>query len=132
MVESFYTEVLNGTTAADLPARVSATLAPAWTSIGDYSGQSKTREQFTSQLQGFGKVLPDLAWKVEEILEAGNRFVVRGRVTGTPASDFFGVPASGKSFEIMSIDVHTVEDGKIVRSYHVEDWAGALRQLKAQ
>jgi hypothetical protein len=26
-------------------------------------------------------------------------------------------------------DVHTVEDGKIKRTYHVEDWAGAMRQL---
>jgi predicted ester cyclase len=39
------------------------------------------------------------------------------------------VPASGKSFKIMSIDIHTIEDGKIKRSYHVEDWAGAMRQL---
>jgi hypothetical protein len=29
----------------------------------------------------------------------------------------------------MSIDVHTIEDGKIKRSYHLEDWAGAMRQL---
>jgi hypothetical protein len=30
----------------------------------------------------------------------------------------------------MSIDVHTVEGGRIVRTYHVEDWAGAIRQLR--
>jgi hypothetical protein len=37
--------------------------------------------------------------------------------------------ASGKNFKIMAIDVHTVEDGKIKRTYHLEDWAGAMRQL---
>jgi hypothetical protein len=31
----------------------------------------------------------------------------------------------------MSIDVHTIRDGRIVRSYHVEDWMGAVRQLAA-
>jgi len=30
----------------------------------------------------------------------------------------------------MSMDLHTIERGLIVRTYHVEDWAGALRQLR--
>ena len=29
----------------------------------------------------------------------------------------------------MSIDIHTLKDGRIVRSYHVEDWARAMRQI---
>src|SRR5262249_33712641 len=130
-VESFYTGMLNATTAVDLPDRVAATLAPGWVSVGDYSGETKTRDQFLKQLQGFGKLVPDLGWKIEEIIQAGNRYVVRGRASATPAGPFFGVAPSGKRFEIMSIDIHTVEDGKIVRSYHVEDWANALRQVKA-
>jgi predicted ester cyclase len=56
----------------------------------------------------------------------------RRRATGTPTGPLFGVDGKGKSFEIMSIDIHTIEGGKIARTYHVEDWAGALRQLKAQ
>jgi hypothetical protein len=32
----------------------------------------------------------------------------------------------------MSIDVHMLEAGKIARSYHVEDWIGAVRQLSAK
>ena len=40
--------------------------------------------------------------------------------------------SSGKTFEIMSIDVHTVESEKIVKTYHLEDWAGALAQLRAK
>lgn len=132
VVDAFYGQVLNGTRAADLTDRVGKVLAPDWASIGDYQSPAKTREQFTQQLQYFGKLIPNLTWKVEEVIESGNRFIVRGRASGTPAADFFGVPPTGKSFEIMSIDIHTVEGGKIARSYHVEDWAGALKQLKAQ
>ena len=44
----------------------------------------------------------------------------------------FGVNGKGKSFEIMSIDIHTIKDKKIVKTYHIEDWAGALRQLKGK
>ena len=57
---------------------------------------------------------------------------VRGEATGTPSAEFMGTPHSGKSFRVMSIDVHTIEGGKIVHSYHIEDWIGATRQLAAK
>lgn len=66
------------------------------------------------------------------MLVDGDRVIVRGEATGTPAGPFFGVPHGGKSFRIMSIDIHTVKDGKLVTSYHVEDWATAMRQLSAK
>jgi len=45
--------------------------------------------------------------------------------------DFMGMPTDGtKSFKIMTIDVHTVQEGKIIKTNHVEDWATALKQLK--
>lgn len=62
----------------------------------------------------------------------GDKVVVRSRATGTPNGPLFGVDGKGKSFDILTIDIHTVEDGKIVRSYHLEDWAGALQQLKSK
>src|SRR5258705_8986007 len=70
-----------------------------------------------------------LKWEIKEVLVAGDRIIVRGEGSGTPSGTFLGIPASGKSFKIMSIDVHTIEDGKLKRTYHLEDWAGAMRQL---
>jgi hypothetical protein len=32
----------------------------------------------------------------------------------------------------MAIDIHEISDGKIVQSFHVEDWAGALQQLSGR
>jgi hypothetical protein len=42
------------------------------------------------------------------------------------------VNGEGRSFDILTIDIHELEDGVIVRTYHVEDWAGALQQLRGQ
>jgi hypothetical protein len=56
---------------------------------------------------------------------------VRGEATGTPVQPFLGVQPTGKSFRTMSIDVHTVKRGKIVRTYHLENWTVAIRQLGA-
>jgi len=130
LIEGLYREALSRTSAADLQEQLAKRLAPSWESIGDYTGAKKSREAFGAQLAGFGKLIPDLTWKIEELIEAGDRYVVRGRATGTPVGDFFGVPPSGRKFEIMSVDVHTVVEGRIARTYHVEDWASALRQLR--
>ena len=132
VVEAFYLQLLSGATAADVPARAATILAPSWESIGDFSGKNKSRDAFIGQLQGFGKLMPDLKWAPQEIVQQGKVFVVRSRATGTPNGPLFGVPASGKTFDVMTIDMHTVENGMIVRSYHVEDWAGAIRQLSAK
>lgn len=132
VVNEFYAQVLSSARAADLPERAAKVLAPNWESVGDHTGVNKKREQFIGQVQGFGKLIPDLKWAVQEVIQQGNRFVVRGRATGTPTGPFFGVPHGGKSFDIMTIDIHTVEKGQIVRSYHVEDWAAAIRQLSAK
>lgn len=131
VVESFYT-LLSGLNDPDIPGRAAKVLAPGWQSIGDYSGANKSRDQFVGQLQGFGKLMPDLKWAPQEIVQQGKTYVVRSRATGTPTGPLFGVPLSGKSFDVMTIDMHTVENGQIVRSYHVEDWAGAIRQLSAK
>jgi hypothetical protein len=62
---------------------------------------------------------------------------VRNEATGTPAGEFMGARHTGKSFKLksfklMSIDVHTLEGGKMVRSCHIGDWLGAIRQLSAK
>ena len=87
---------------------------------------------FTKTLAGFGAVIPDLNWEIREILRDGDRYIVRSVATGTPAHKIFGVEPKGNSFEIMAIDIHTVVDGRIVRSYHVEEWLTAVKQLSAE
>lgn len=103
-----------------------------WQSVGNYTGKKKTADVFVGQLGFFAKLIPDMNWKVEEMIQAGNRVIVRGRATGTPNGPLFGVDGKGKSFTIMSIDIHSLKDGKIFKTYHVEDWSGALRQLKSK
>jgi predicted ester cyclase len=58
--------------------------------------------------------------------------VVRGEVTGTPAGELFGVPHTGRSFSIMAVDIQTIRDGKIAKTYHMENWLSALNRLRAK
>lgn len=127
LIEPFY-DALNAPATKDVAALVTSVAAPHWRS---YAGetQSKGREEFIAQAIGFGKLIPDLSWTIKEVLVAGDRIIVRSEAAGTPAGDLFGVPHTGRGFRIMTIDIHTVAEGRLVAAHHVEDWAGAIRQL---
>ncbi|MCH9673628.1 MAG: ester cyclase, partial [Gammaproteobacteria bacterium] len=103
-----------------------------WESVGNYSGKNKSREAFLGQMGGFAKLIPNLKWAVQTMHRDGDTVTVRSRATGTPTGPLFGVDGQGRSFDIMAIDMHVLKHGKITRSYHVEDWAGALRQLSGR
>lgn len=76
--------------------------------------------------------VPDFRFEIRDIITMGNRIVFRSEAQGTPVGEFLGVAQSGRSFRIMTIDVHEVEDGKISRTFHVEDWSRAARQLSGR
>jgi len=99
---------------------------------GYLPGECWGRDASIKVVGGFAKSIPDMKFEIKEVLVAGDRVIVRGEVTGTPAADLFGVPHSGKSFRIMAIDIQTVRDGKIARTYHLENWLSALGQLRAK
>ena len=128
-VAPFY-EMLNRPATKDVKALAEQALAPEWRSYSSAT-EFKGRDAFVGQVTGFGKLIPDLKWDIKELLVDGNRIVVRSEASGTPMGPFFGVPAGGKSFKVMTIDIHTIKDGKAIEAHHVEDWAGAIRQLGA-
>lgn len=131
VVRSFYSDLL--TTPGDATAEaVRAVVAEDWKSTPTPLG-GPGAEGFLTTLGAFGGLIPDLKWEVQEIWQDGDTYIVRGRATGTPQGPFLGVdPATGKSFDIMSIDVHRVEDGRLKESYHIEEWLTAIAQLTAE
>ncbi|MEM8649475.1 MAG: ester cyclase [Pseudomonadota bacterium] len=130
VVKAFYTDLLSEPNAPDLEERVSKVMIDKWVSIPTPRG-GPDAAGFVKSLKGFGAAIPDLKWEIQEILQDENRYIVRSIATGTPVKPMFGVEPKGNSFKIMTIDIHTVENGKIVQSYHVEEWAKAIQQLSA-
>ncbi|MEO7330913.1 MAG: ester cyclase [Minicystis sp.] len=130
IVAPFY-DALNRPAEKDVAALVEGAAIADWRSFSG-EGVSKSREEFIQQVKGFGKLIPYLAWNIKEVIADGDKVVVRSEASGTPAGELFGVPHGGKSFRIMTIDIHTVRDGKLATAHHVEDWAGVVRQLSAK
>lgn len=82
-------------------ATLDAILAPGWK---NYSSDTDYADKpgFLAILTGIQQAVPDLRWRIAEVLIAGDRVTVRGEGSG-----------------------------RIQCTYHLEDWAGALRQLAA-
>ena len=127
-VQTFY-DFLSNPNSQDHATAFKAVAEEDWESIGNYSGSNKSRDAFVGQVGSFGKLIPDLNWAVQQMHQDGNNITVRSRATGSPVGPLFGVDGQGRSFDIMTIDIHAVENKKIIRFYHVEDWAAALKQL---
>ena len=129
-VAPFY-KALNAENAKDVPELVKQSTTSEWVSCRT-NEICNTRDEVIGGIGMRLKGVPDLKWEIKDVLVSGNQVTVRGEATGTPAGEFMGAPHTGKSFKLMSIDVHTLEGGKMVRSYHIEDWIGAVRQLTAK
>ena len=102
------------------------------TCAGYLPGECWDRDTSIKRVSSFANSIPDLKFDIKEVLVAGDRVIVRGEVTGTPAGELFGAPHTGKSFRIMAIDIQTIKDGKIARTFHMENWLSALGQLRAK
>jgi predicted ester cyclase len=128
-VAPFY-KALNAEFAKESPDLVRQVTAPEWVSCRG-NDVCNSRDEVIAGIAARLASIPDLKWQIKDVLVSGDQITVRGEATGTPAGEFMGTPHTGKSFKVMSIDVHTLE-GKMIRSYHIEDWIGAVRQLTAK
>jgi len=131
IVRAFYTDLL--TAPAETTAeRYYEIFSPSVVSIPTPPGGPGAQGMLNT-IAFLGQVVPDLNWQPQEVIDLGDgRFVVRGIAAGTPSAPVLGVePPTGRHFEIMSIDILTVEAGKVVHIYHLEDWTSAIAQLTA-
>jgi predicted ester cyclase len=127
LVAPFY-KALNAENANDSAALIRQATSAEWVSCRG-NEVCNSREEVIAGVSARLKSVPDLTWQIKDVLVSGHQVIVRGEATGTPSGEFFGASHTGKSFKVMSIDLHTLQDGKMIRSYHIEDWIGAVRQL---
>jgi ketosteroid isomerase-like protein len=125
--------LFNVATRGDVKAIQEQVLTADYESCSGYlPGECWGRDTSIKVVSNFSNSIPDMKFDIKEVLVSGDRVVVRGEVTGTPAGELFGVPHTGKSFRILAIDIQTIRDGKIAKTFHMENWLSALGQLRAK
>ena len=111
------------------PALLDRILHETWVDIPSAPGTPAGPEGVKPLLVGLTTTFPDLKLTIEDILQEGDKVVVRARMTGTQKEAFMGFPSKNRKMDIQVVDIHEFKDGKIVRTWHTEDWMSGLRQL---
>lgn len=71
--------------------------------------------------------VPDIAYTIEDFVEAGDAIWVRVRARGTVTGPFFG-PPPGRPVDFTVIDIARVAGGRIVEHWGVPDRFAMLAQ----
>lgn len=130
VVTPFYNDCLTVNSHANPAEVMERILANDFVSVGV---PNKSKQALMGQVQFFWKLIPDLKWEIQELFVDGNKVVVRSVASGSPRGDFMGLTGldGSKSFRVTTIDIHTVENGRMQFVNHLEDWSIAKAQLTA-
>ena len=94
--------------------------------IGDWS--SELIKQFGVDSV---KNVPDLNYKIEDIVAEGDKVVVRHTLRGTHTGEFMGIAPTGNEFSQMLTCIFRIADGKIEEVWWLADTLGLMQQLGA-
>ena len=111
------------------PALLDRIVSENWIDIPSASGQPPGPAGARQILAELTTAFPDLDIKIEDALQEGNKVIVRSMISGTQRGALMGFPAKNRKMSIQAIDIHEFKEGKIVRTWHTEDWMSGLHQL---
>jgi predicted ester cyclase len=84
---------------------------------------------------GMGEMMyaafPDGTHTIDEVLEVGDRVVLRGSFSGTHAGEFMGVPPTGKAMSVTFMNFDRFAGDKLIEHRGEFDMAGLMQQLGA-
>jgi steroid delta-isomerase-like uncharacterized protein len=75
------------------------------------------------------KGIPDLTYIIEETVITHDRVVAKVLVKGTHRDTLWGIPPTGKSFEVRQINIEHIKNGKITEHWRVTEELKMLQQL---
>jgi predicted ester cyclase len=74
--------------------------------------------------------IPDIHYRIEQIVAKDDRVAVHLRGTGTHRGEFLGVAGTGKRIEWNGINIYRFEDGKVIETWQLIDVWGLMRQMR--
>ncbi|MGF7080957.1 ester cyclase [Mucilaginibacter sp. UYCu711] len=105
--------------------------APDWQDIPLAPGQQAGPEGFVLLVKGFTQAFPDITINIHEIFGTHERAGVRAEMCFTHSSEFMGIAPTNKRLTIALHEFHHLQDGKVTKTWHLEDWLTMLLQTGA-
>jgi steroid delta-isomerase-like uncharacterized protein len=89
------------------------------------TGAQGLKEVFARLLRAY----PDLHITIEDLVEEGDKVVMRDTVTGTHQGEYMGIPPTGKSVTYNEIFIARLAGGRIAETWGVVDVLSQMKQL---
>ncbi|MDI9408045.1 MAG: ester cyclase [Candidatus Pacebacteria bacterium] len=74
----------------------------------------------------------DIQVAVQELIAENDFVAARIQFSGTQNGRFLSLPPTGRQIQFAGHDIHRIRYGKIVESWHIEDWLTVFRDLGAR
>jgi predicted ester cyclase len=81
-------------------------------------------------MEGMGSMFSDITGEVTHVLVDGDYVFVRGEYSATHTGEAFGIPATGAKVHFDAYDLHHLQDGKITKTWHLENFMSIYNQLQ--
>jgi predicted ester cyclase len=104
-------------------------VTPDWEYIPPSRGPVSGPDSMIPVFVDLSTALPDMDIRILDVLVHANKVAVRARVTGTQSAPFMGIAATSKSVDFAIHSFHEFRDGRIAKTWHLEDWLDVFRQL---
>jgi steroid delta-isomerase-like uncharacterized protein len=88
------------------------------------------RDGVTDVVRTLRLAFPDLHYRIEDLVVSDEAVAVRTTMTGTHRGDFYGLPPTGRSFQVEQMTIEHFVGDKIVAHHRVTDLQGLFAQLQ--
>ncbi|SAK44510.1 ester cyclase [Caballeronia ptereochthonis] len=106
-------------------------VTPDWQYIPEPPGQKPGPNQMIPIFADLANALPDMRIEILDMLTQNNRVGVRAEVSGTQSGPLMGIAATKKPIRFAIHSFHELRDGRVSKTWHLEDWLSVFRQLDA-
>jgi predicted ester cyclase len=111
------------------PDLVDTVLTPDWDDIPLAPGQGPGPEGIKPIIRSLGQAFPDVHIAIHDLIQAPGQIGVRAEISGTHQGELFGIAPTGRKVSFRLHEFHTVSDGRVTTTWHMEDWFGLFLQL---
>lgn len=113
------------------PDLLDKVLDEQWIDTPAAPGQGAGRAGMKGAMAGYYATFPDFRVVNADFVAQDGKVLVRSTIRATQRGSFAGIPATDKAITIMAMDLHEICHGRVVRTWHVEDWLSGLFQMGA-
>jgi predicted ester cyclase len=119
------------------PPLLETVVTPDWEDLPPAPGQQPGPAGAQPVIEAMSAGLSDLHVVIRDVVDGrdadgAGTVAVRAEMSGLHTGELLGAEPTGRPVRIALHEFHQVRDGKICKTWHLEDWEGFFRQVRQE